>query len=45
MCLFWSEPQKLERKLLGAFMYIHHGLEEKKEIIRLHELGTSQELV
>ena len=22
-------------------MYIHHSVEEKKEIIRLHELGTS----
>ena len=27
---FWSEPQKLVKKLLGFIMYIHHSLEEEK---------------
>ena len=26
---------------MGFIMYIHHTLEEKKEIIRLHESGAS----
>lgn len=31
----------MDRILLGFIMYTHHSLEEKKEIIRLHELGAS----
>jgi len=30
----------LDKKLLGFIMYKHHSLEEKKEIIRLHEAGA-----